>query len=112
MAYSVSLIIFMAISIIMLFAIMVMAAQAAGKSQNKTCTTDGKPNQCQTDCHKYSSISAIMAGVTSAIVIIALIIYLYTNKTHIQTDASALGRNVQNFGQNLQTFGQQSAGGM
>ena len=107
--YSALLIVFMSVIIIALFILMIWAAIGAGKATDKSTCPDA-PNKCQTACHKYSTMSAVGCGIIVGLTIIALIIYLYTNKKLIHSDIKAtgqqFGQGIQQFGQNVQSYSQ------
>jgi len=71
-----TLIIFMIVAIVLLFATMIMSAIAADKAKKD-------PDSCQKDCHKYSMISAIMTGVSVGVMAIILIVYIYSSRKDI-----------------------------
>lgn len=116
--YSAMFIVFMGLIIIALFVLMIWTAIGAGKSTDlkNTCPDmcnpcdPTKPNKCQNACHKYSTMSAIACGIIVGLTVIALIIYLYTNKKLIQTDVKNVGQQVgqgfQQFGQSVQSYSQ------
>lgn len=117
--YSAMFIVFMGLIIIALFTLMVVSSIGAGKSTDtKTTCPDAcgtgcdpnKPNKCAKACHTYSMWTAIGCGVIVGLTIIALIIYLYTNKKLIHTDVKNVGQQVgqgfQQFGQNIQQYAQ------
>lgn len=117
--YSGILIAFMVITIIALFVLMIIAANAAAKSTDtkNTCpnycdpsTCDPtKPNKCQAACHTWSAWTAGGCGIVIALVIVCLIIYLYSNKTLIHEDVKSgiqqVGQGFQQFGQGIQSYG-------
>lgn len=55
---------------------MVLSAMAAGDAKKGT-------NQCKEGCHKYSMWSAVVAGVSAAIIIIVLVIYIYSYRKQV-----------------------------
>lgn len=101
MAYSALLITFMVATIILLFAIMVVSAQASAKAQdNKKCLASGcEENDCQKQCHKYSMWSAVITGIVTLLVGVMLFVYLYKYKGEIRSDVN---KNIQNAGSYVQ----------
>lgn len=75
-----TLIIFMIVAIVLLFATMIMSAIAADKAKKD-------PDSCQKECHKYSMISAIMTGVSVGVMAIILIVYIYSSRKDIASAA-------------------------
>lgn len=73
-----TLIIFMILAIVLLFATMVISAIAADKAK-KDATT------CQKECHKFSMISALMTGCTVGLLAVILIVYIYSSRKDIAT---------------------------
>lgn len=89
--YSAFLLIFMCLTTIALFVIMITSAMGAGKATDKT-TCPGDPNDCQKQCHAYATWTAVGAGVAVALMIAVIIIYLYTNKTEVKQGFTEMGQ--------------------
>jgi len=66
-----ALIVFMSMSVVLLFGVMVMTSVAANNSDPKST------------CHNYSKYAAITTGITSMILIAGTIIYVYTSRSDI-----------------------------
>lgn len=71
-----SLIVFMIVTIALLFTAMVLSAMA---SSDATKGTDS----CKKNCHKYSMWSALVTGIAVACIVVILIIYIYTSRKDI-----------------------------
>ena len=73
---NVALILFMVFTIILLFVAMVFSAMAA---------TDAKKgaDTCKKNCNKYSMWSALVTGLSVALIFVSLIIYIYVSRDHI-----------------------------
>jgi hypothetical protein len=108
--YNPLLIVCLVIVMVLMFVVMGYSAQAASKAQNnKNCLASGcEENQCQKDCHKNSTISAIVGGVAAGILLIGIIIYFVYYGKRMSVDAGNLAsQKLQQFGGNMQQFGQQ-----
>ena len=69
---SAALIIFMIVAIILLFVSMVTSAMAANEAhKNKS--------RCVSECHKYSMFSALISGISVAVMIVILTVYIYSS---------------------------------
>lgn len=72
----VGLIVFMIIAIVLLFTAMVfstMAAVDARKSDEK----------CRKNCHQFSTWSALITGLSVAVIVVTLIVYMYSSRHEI-----------------------------
>ena len=80
---NVALVIFMIIAIILLFVSMVLSAMAASEASKGS-------DKCKANCHKYSMWSALVSGIAVAVIVVALIIYIYTSRHHVMAAAAQL----------------------
>jgi len=92
---NVALVIFMVITIILLFVSMVLAAMASNEAQKGT-------TKCKEGCHKYAMWSALVSGLAVALIVISLIIYIYTTRHHV---AEAAAQMLQQHGAKLGKYG-------
>ena len=95
---NVALIIFMVLTIILLFVSMVLSAMASNEARKGS-------QKCKEDCHKYSMWSALVSGLSVAMIVIALIIYIYTSRHHV---AQAAAEMLQKHGAKLGKYGKRS----
>lgn len=93
--YSAFLLVFMVLTTIALFIIMITSAMGAGKATDKT-TCPGDPNDCQKQCHAYATWTAVGAGVAVALMIAVIIIYLYTSKSDVKQGFMDMGQYASN----------------
>nr|QBK86363.1 MAG: hypothetical protein LCMAC102_01580 [Marseillevirus LCMAC102] len=84
----VTLIIFMIVTIVLLFTSMVLSAMASSDA-----TKGG--TECEEGCRKYSMWSALVTGIAVAAIVVILIVYIYTTRKHI---ASAVQKHVATLG--------------
>jgi NADH:ubiquinone oxidoreductase subunit 5 (subunit L)/multisubunit Na+/H+ antiporter MnhA subunit len=77
---NVTLIVFMIITIVLLFTAMVLSAMASNDAQKGG--TD-----CKEGCHKYSMWSALVTGIAVATIVVVLVIYIYSSRKHIAAAA-------------------------
>ena len=75
-----TLIVFMIVTIVLLFTAMILSAMASSDAQKGGTT-------CKEGCHKYSMWSALVTGIAVAVIVIILIIYIYTSRKHIAAAA-------------------------
>ena len=73
---NVALILFMVLSIILLFVAMVFSAMASTDAHKGS-------QKCKENCSKYSMWSALVAGISVALIFVSLIIYIYVSREHI-----------------------------
>ncbi len=79
-------------TIILLFVAMIFSAIGADKSKGVDITKDpptGVSASGQQTCHKNSMISALITGVSVAVILAILVIYIYTSKGEIAQQAHA-----------------------
>ncbi len=88
MAGNVPLIIMMILSIVLLFAAMVLSAMASSAATKENC-----PNDIEGKSHRYSMYSAIVCGIASAIITVVLFIYIF--RTPIGEYTSGKMQNLQ-----------------
>lgn len=81
MASNIMLVVFMIITILLLFTTMIFSAMAADKSKDCKANT---PGSCGSDagekCHKNSMYAALITGLSAGLLGVCLIIYIYTSK--------------------------------
>lgn len=75
-----TLIVFMIITIILLFSSMVLASMASVDAQKGG-------ESCDKGAHKYSMWAAIVTGIATAIITVVLVVYVYTTRSHIAAAA-------------------------
>lgn len=75
------LIVFMSLSIVLLFSIMVMTAMASSAA-------NASPTECQEKCHSYSMYSAVTTGVTVILLIGVLIYYIYSTREELASSGA------------------------
>lgn len=75
-----TLIVFMIVSIVLLFTAMVLSAMASSDAQKGGDT-------CKKGCHKYSMWSALVTGIAVAVIGIVMVYYIYSSKKEIATAA-------------------------
>jgi len=75
-----TLIVFMIVTVVLLFTAMVLSAMASSDAQKGGTT-------CKEGCHKYSMWSALVTGIAVAVVVVVLIIYIYSSRKHIAAAA-------------------------
>lgn len=68
-----SLVVFLVITILLLFACMILSAMASSKANDKD----------NVSAHKYSMIAALINGLSVAALIVILAIYVYTSRQEI-----------------------------
>lgn len=78
---SAALIMFMIVTIALLFTAMVLSAMASSDAQK------GGTN-CKEGCHKYSMWAALVTGISVAAIIVILIVYIYTTRNDIARDVA------------------------
>lgn len=92
------LIVFMILTIILLFTAMIFSAIGADKSKGVDLSKSpptGATAEGQERCHKNSMYSALITGVSVAVILAILVIYIYTSRTEIATSAHAyIGKYV------------------
>ena len=71
-----SLIIFMILAIILLFTSMVLSAMAASDAKKSAA-------DCKDGCSKYSTWSAVVSGISVAVILVVLIIYIVSSRKDI-----------------------------
>lgn len=90
MASNVMLIIFMIVTILLLFTTMIFSAMGADKT--KDCK-EGEAGSCTVGagqrCHKNSMYAALITGVSCALLVVCLVIYMYS--THSDNKAEVAG---------------------
>lgn len=82
MAVNTMLIIFMVVAAILLFTSMILSAIAADKTKHSTDT----PGQ---ECHKNSTRSALVTGISVGVLLVVLIMYIYTSRSDIAAQTHA-----------------------
>jgi NADH:ubiquinone oxidoreductase subunit 5 (subunit L)/multisubunit Na+/H+ antiporter MnhA subunit len=92
---SVTLIIFIVISIILLFTAMVLSAMAASEARKGS-------DQCKQNCHKYAMWNAIVCGIAVAIIVVIMIIYIYTTR---HTIAKKSSEYLHHYGERMGEYG-------
>ena len=97
MAGQIVLTIMILLSVALLFAAMVLSAMASADAAKKT--TDGNNN-----CHKYSMWSAIITGVSSALILIGFIITIISYRKEI---AQHVGEQTKQLSDQLATVTKQ-----
>lgn len=86
------LIVFMILTVLLLFTAMVLSAMASDKAKgvkedkDKGTYTGGDP-AAQMKCHKNSMYSALVTGVSVAVLLVVLVVYIYTSKDELVTQA-------------------------
>ena len=75
-----TLIVFMIVTIVLLFTAMVLSAMASADATKSAA-------DCQEGCRKYSTWSALVTGVAVAVIVIVLIFYIYSTRRHIAAAA-------------------------
>lgn len=85
------LIVFMILTVLLLFTSMVLSAMASDKakgvkSDDKGGYTGGSP-EGQYKCHKNSMYSALVTGVSVAVLLVVLVVYIYTSRDALITQA-------------------------
>lgn len=93
---SVTLIIFIVITIILLFTAMVLSAMAASEARKGS-------DQCKQNCHKYAMWNAIVCGLAVAAIVVIMIIYIYTSR---HTIAKKSGAFLRKHGERAEGYGQ------
>lgn len=61
--------------------------------------------QCKEECHKYSMWSALVCGLSLAMIVVVLIIYIYTSRHHVASSVSEL---LQSHGARLGKYGKKA----
>lgn len=79
-----TLVIFMIITIVLLFTIMVFSAMSGSEIVKTSCSTDEEAKKA----HKNSTIAAIVAGVAVVLVLATLIIYIVVSRKQVALDAA------------------------
>lgn len=76
-----TLIIFMILAIILLFTAMVLSAMAASDAKKSAA-------DCKEGCSKYSTWSAVVSGISVAVILVALIVYIASSRKDIAKSIS------------------------
>ncbi len=91
---NVMLIVFMVLSMLPLFTAMILSSIAADKSKDAKVDSSDKSAyggtctaSAQVKCHKNSMYSALVTGISVAVLLVVLIIYIYTTRGELVTQA-------------------------
>lgn len=69
-----ALVVFMLVTIVLLFVAMVLSAMASVDADKK--------HMCKVSCKKYATWSALVTGIAVAIITIVMIVYIYSTRKH------------------------------
>ncbi len=75
-----TLIVFMIVTIVLLFSAMVLSAMASSDA------TKGA-SECKEGCREYSKWSALVTGIAVAVIVVVLVVYIYSTRKHIAAAA-------------------------
>lgn len=86
------LIVFMILTALLLFTSMILSAMASDKAKgiksDKNNGYTGTPSaESQYKCHKNSMYSALVTGVSVAVLLVILVVYIYTSKDELVSQA-------------------------
>lgn len=77
------LILFMVLTIGLLLTSMVLSAMASYDSKKSAA-------ECQEKCHKWSMWSALVSGISAAVIVAVLIYYIYSSRAYLVKGAGGL----------------------
>ena len=93
---SVTVIIFIIVLVILLVVSMVLSAMSAGDiNKSKACKDDKEGKQA----HSYATANAVVAGVSLAVLVVVLIVYLYSE--HHAKVNKVVGQGMNSLSQSL-----------
>lgn len=87
-------IIFVIITILLLFTVMIFSAMASDKTKgydsSGACSGSGCDGTNAYKCHKNSMYAALITGLATALLAVCLIIYIYTSHSEVRTEGASI----------------------